>query len=73
MVTSSLLLSAACLVTFPLLSTFPQFVTLGLLFGFFIAAYISLTSIVLVDLLGEMLCSLLSPTSQLYGVQVLRI
>ena len=56
-VTSSLLLSAACLATFPLLSTFPQFVTLGLLFGFFIAAYISLTSIVLVDLLGEMLCS----------------
>ena len=34
------------------MTTFAGFVILGLLFGLFIAAYISLTSIVLVDVMG---------------------
>merc|ERR1719266_2673693 len=37
---------------FPLCSSYWSFVVCALAFGFFVAAYISLTSIVLVDLLG---------------------
>jgi len=51
-VNCSLILSSICVFIFPLVTTFPSFVVLGLLFGLFIAAYISLTSIVLVDVMG---------------------
>ena len=36
----------------PFCTSYGAFATIALLFGFFVAAYISLTSIVLVDLLG---------------------
>lgn len=48
----SLALSSLCVFLFPFVSTFETLVLLGSLFGLSIAAYISLTSIVLVDLLG---------------------
>jgi len=48
----AIILSAACVFVFPFCSSYAGFVTVALLFGFFVAAYISLTSIVLVDLLG---------------------
>lgn len=51
-VNCSLILSSVCVFIFPFISTFPGFVVVGLLFGLFIAAYISLTSIVLVDVMG---------------------
>jgi MFS family permease len=51
-VNCSLVLSSICVFIFPLVTTFASFVILGLLFGLFIAAYISLTSIVLVDVMG---------------------
>lgn len=51
-VNCSLILSSICVFIFPLITTFTGFVILGLLFGLFIAAYISLTSIVLVDVMG---------------------
>jgi len=51
-VNCSLILSSICVFIFPLMTTFAGFVILGLLFGLFIAAYISLTSIVLVDVMG---------------------
>jgi len=51
-VNCSLILSSVCVFLFPLITTFPGFVVLGLFFGLFIAAYISLTSIVLVDVMG---------------------
>eukprot|EP00092_Neocalanus_flemingeri_P041880 GFUD01045614.1.p1 GENE.GFUD01045614.1~~GFUD01045614.1.p1 ORF type:complete len:717 (-),score=114.69 GFUD01045614.1:192-2342(-) len=48
----AIILSAACVFVLPFCSTYSAFVAVALLFGFFVAAYISLTSIVLVDLLG---------------------
>jgi len=48
----AIILSAVCVFVLPLCSSYAGFVTVALLFGFFVAAYISLTSIVLVDLLG---------------------
>lgn len=48
----AIILSAVCVFVFPFCSSYAGFVTVALLFGFFVAAYISLTSIVLVDLLG---------------------
>merc|ERR1711936_565533 len=48
----AILLSALCVFILPFCSSYGGFVTVALLFGFFVAAYISLTSIVLVDLLG---------------------
>jgi len=48
----AIILSALCVFVFPFCSSYASFVTVALLFGFFVAAYISLTSIVLVDLLG---------------------
>ena len=51
-VNCSLVLSSVCVFLFPLITTFEGLVVMGLLFGLFIAAYISLTSIVLVDVMG---------------------
>jgi len=48
----AIILSAVCVFVFPFCSSYAGFVTIALSFGFFVAAYISLTSIVLVDLLG---------------------
>ena len=48
----SFLLSAACVFTFPFLSSFTEFVILSLIFGVCIASLVTLTSIVLVDVLG---------------------
>jgi len=48
----AIILSAICVFVFPFCSSYAGFVSIALLFGFFVAAYISLTSIVLVDLLG---------------------
>jgi len=48
----AIILSAVCVFLFPFCSSYAGFVTVALSFGFFVAAYISLTSIVLVDLLG---------------------
>jgi len=51
-VSSSLLLSSLCVFLLPTVSTYYMLLVLGSLFGLTIAAYISLTSIVLVDLMG---------------------
>ena len=48
----SFLLTAASILLFPFLTTFTEFVILSLVFGVCIASLITLTSIVLVDVLG---------------------
>ena len=48
----AILLSGVSTFVLPFCSTYGSFVFVALLFGLFVAAYISLTSIVLVDLLG---------------------
>ena len=48
----SFLLTGVCVIIFPLLHTFTEFVLLSLVFGICIAALVTLTSIVLVDVLG---------------------
>jgi len=52
MTNTAIILSAITVAVFPLCSSYWSFVVCALAFGFFVAAYISLTSIVLVDLLG---------------------
>merc|ERR1719445_2407111 len=52
MTNSAIILSAITVAVFPLCSSYWSFVVCALAFGFFVAAYISLTSIVLVDLMG---------------------
>merc|ERR1719431_1970150 len=52
MTNCAIILSAATVAVFPLCSSYWSFVLCALAFGFFVAAYISLTSIVLVDLMG---------------------
>jgi len=51
-VNCSLVLSASCVFLFPFVATYEMLLVVGALFGLSIAAYISLTSIILVDLLG---------------------
>jgi len=51
-VNCSLVLSALCVFLFPFVTSYSMLLTVGAFFGLSIAAYISLTSIVLVDLLG---------------------
>ena len=48
----AILMSGVCVALFTLCQDYASFVTLSAVFGFFVATYISLTSIVLVDLLG---------------------
>lgn len=48
----SLIMSGVCLLAFPFCYTYESFVVAALSLGLFISAFISLTSIVLVDLLG---------------------
>ena len=48
----SLILSGFCLFAFPFCTTYGAFIVVALLLGLFVSAFISLTSIVLVDLLG---------------------
>lgn len=48
----AILLSGVSVFVLPFCNSYATFVTIALLFGLFVAAYISLTSIVLVDLLG---------------------
>jgi len=49
---SAIILSALTVFLFPYCTSYASLVVMALLFGFFVAAYISLTSIILVDLLG---------------------
>jgi MFS family permease len=51
-VNCSLVLSSLCVFFFPFVTSYTMLLTVGAFFGLSIAAYISLTSIVLVDLLG---------------------
>jgi len=51
-VNCSLALSAVCVLILPSITSYSGFVTIAVLFGLFIAAYIALTSIVLVDICG---------------------
>ena len=51
-VNGSLILSSICVFVFPFITSYTGFIILGILFGLFIAAYIALTSIVLVDICG---------------------
>ena len=48
----AILLSGVSVLCMPLCTTYTSFIVVALFFGLFVAAYISLTSIVLVDLLG---------------------
>lgn len=48
----AILLSGVSVLCMPFCTTYTSFIVVALLFGLFVAAYISLTSIVLVDLLG---------------------
>ena len=48
----SFLLTGVCIILFPLLTTFTEFLILSLVFGLCIAALVTLTSILLVDVLG---------------------
>jgi MCP family monocarboxylic acid transporter-like MFS transporter 14 len=48
----AILFSGLSTIILPFCTNYASFVTIALLFGFCVAAYISLTSIVLVDLLG---------------------
>ncbi|KAL7644471.1 UNVERIFIED_CONTAM: hypothetical protein RMT77_005303 [Armadillidium vulgare] len=52
----SIIFSGVCMFLTPFANSFGAFVAIAVFFGFFVSAYISLTSIILVDLLG--LCSL---------------
>ena len=52
MTTICLHLSGVCTIAMPLCTSYHSFVAVALAFGLFVAAYISLTSIVLVELLG---------------------
>lgn len=47
-----LLLSGVSTMVFPLCSTYTSFVLVALLFGLFVAGYVALTSVMLVDLVG---------------------
>ena len=49
---TAIILSALTVFLFPFCSSYASLTVMALLFGFFVAAYISLTSIILVDLLG---------------------
>ena len=49
----AIFLSGVSVFVLPLCNSYGLFVFVALMFGFFVAAYISLTSIVLVDLLGH--------------------
>ena len=48
----AIFLSGVCVMIFPLCQDYTTFVVMALLYGFFVATFVSLTSIVLVDLLG---------------------
>ncbi len=48
----SLILSSVCVFLFPFVTTYTVFIILSSVFGLFVSAYISLTSIMLVDLVG---------------------
>ena len=48
----SFFLTGVCIILFPLLGSFTEFIILSLIFGLCIAALVTLTSIVLVDVLG---------------------
>ena len=48
----AIILSAITVFLFPFCTSYASLTLMALLFGFFVAAYISLTSIILVDLLG---------------------
>ena len=48
----AILLSGVCVMIFPLAQTYTALVVMALFYGFFVATFVSLTSIVLVDLLG---------------------
>ena len=48
----SFFFTGVCIILFPLLSSFTEFIILSLVFGLCIAALVTLTSIVLVDVLG---------------------
>jgi len=47
-----ILLAGICITVVPLCTHYYTFVIVAMLFGLFIAGYVSLTSIILVDLLG---------------------
>lgn len=49
---TAIILSALTVFLFPFCTSYASLTVMALLFGFFVAAYISLTSIILVDLLG---------------------
>ena len=49
---TAIILSAITVFLFPFCTSYASLTIMALLFGFFVAAYISLTSIILVDLLG---------------------
>merc|ERR1712241_621170 len=49
---SAIILSAITVFLFPYCTSYASLVVMALLFGLFVAAYISLTSIILVDILG---------------------
>ena len=49
---TAIILSALTVFLFPYCTSYASLTVMALLFGFFVAAYISLTSIILVDLLG---------------------
>ena len=52
MTNAAIFLSGLCVFVLPFCESYASYVVVALLFGLFVAAYISLTSIVLVDLLG---------------------
>ncbi len=47
-----ILLSGVCVAAFPLCPNYYSFVAVAIFFGLFVSGYVSLTSIILVDLLG---------------------
>merc|ERR1719189_938122 len=49
---TAIILSAMTVFLFPYCTSYASLTLMALLFGFFVAAYISLTSIILVDILG---------------------
>ncbi|XP_050701205.1 uncharacterized protein LOC126987842 isoform X1 [Eriocheir sinensis] len=60
-----IILSGVCVFFTPFASSYASFVTLSLFFGFFVSAYISLSSIILVQLLG------LSQLTNAFGLLIL--
>jgi uncharacterized membrane protein (DUF106 family) len=48
----AILLSGVSVLCMPFCASYTSFIVVALMFGLYVAAYISLTSIVLVDLLG---------------------